>query len=827
MGYKKRFSGFLLIVAVGFLSACGGDGDSDGGEDIEADQTVARIEITPASVLMAGIDETVQLTAVAYNARGEELDTDVSWSSSKPENISLEQLPGNSARLTSAVAAGSTQIEAEVDGVSSSIIALATTTVANAKIVSDEKILGKPVAVDPDAEWAVGYRYTVRLHDMTAEVGDILIASETVPFNGRVIEVEPSGNELLVTLETVTIAELFTDLKIHESIPLQFKPEYMTPEFAEYYTFEEQADGSLLFTPKPQNKTSQRIALAPGGAIGTSADLDNIYIGPFKCPKGDLNPTQNMITLPSLLPTFPFNPDIDFLIDYEENNNDFKIAIKGGLSAEIKFAPKINVQIDVKLSCKKEMFVIPMPNVPALQWLLGAKIPVGIGFDIGGKLTVAGIGVEAAAKVTADAELGIVCPMSAECGMINTLGLDGDASFEFDMPADDFSNSLRLEPVAGAFVYAEVALGNPIFFTLLHWDVLEFKAGLTNTANLATVNGQTADNDYKSDYKLTFDLSAGFANDAENAIEFLKGVGIISNSVNKVELKIEDLLFSSPVATELYADVHKFSSGDEVIFNIKLDPETLNYYLPGTLGLPVDYNVDDIIIYHKTDPDGEIETTEVNRITATEDQSEFTVDWIADFTGDIGEDFYAFVTTKAWPLPVLDELELGKVSCSDSTADEQLAQWPSAFIDHWDNSYIYEVEYTWGSGSGLEGGGTYEDNHVEYDRGLTFKCGPIGKNSHPGRLWGVHSPPSQSKVDIVATENRVSWSGSDTSGDDEDNPNSCDPGSTITNSQTGYYEVEGDTLTGYRKNSYVVRCPDGSIYQTGNYRAWATGTRTP
>ncbi|MBW2402637.1 MAG: hypothetical protein JRF42_02255, partial [Deltaproteobacteria bacterium] len=120
-------------------------------------------------------------------------------------------------------------------------------------------------------------------------------------------------------------------------------------------------------------------------------------------------------------------------------------------------------------------------------------------------------------------------------------------------------------------------------------------------------------------------------------------------NVTKLELKTSLLLFSSPKATAVTADVTSFEMGDTVTFDVKLNPTTVDYL---SLATGNAYNVDDIIIYRKIDlGGGAIDVQEVARTTAIPLQTDFTLTAIATEAGDVANNFFAFVETTALSVP--------------------------------------------------------------------------------------------------------------------------------------------------------------------------------
>ena len=112
-----------------------------------------------------------------------------------------------------------------------------------------------------------------------------------------------------------------------------------------------------------------------------------------------------------------------------------------------------------------------------------------------------------------------------------------------------------------------------------------------------------------------------------------------------------------------------FEQGDDIDFTVTLDPASLDFLL---LLDVIPYNIDDIVIYRQT-MTGPVE---VARTTPSVGTTEVTLTWTADEAGNIEDNFYAFVDTKALTLPIpgssldlpfIDELELGKVTSDDAS----------------------------------------------------------------------------------------------------------------------------------------------------------------
>jgi hypothetical protein len=608
------------------------------------DPIITRVEITPGSVMLGALGESYPLTAQAFNAAGLEVDAEFAWTSSHPENLSVDA----EGLLTAMGALGSSLITAEAEGVQSiPATVLVVVPAPNSQFVDDNQVVGDFALVDPDAEFVPGVLYTVTLTGIDPPpIGTILLGREEAPVGGKVVDAQVTNGEVVVTLELLTLDELFAELKIDQIYDLSNVEALISEAAADFYAMERQQDGSYLFT------------VLPNAPVDEKAEFP---LGPFEC-KTTLPIVP--LTFDALPLTFGLTVDLDFIVDYDSSQGGLqKIAVKGSAKAAFKVSPTISVALDAKIECMMDLLTLTVPIGGPLALIFGGQIPVGAGFEVGGKITIAQVGAEVSTEASATAEIGVQCPGGSNCTMLNTLSSDTKADYKWVLPnGANLDSQLRLELSLSGFLFIKMAIGNR-FFRALRFDAFIIKGGLTQAANLSSVGAQVADTGYASDYKLTLDLSAGVARDAEKLFKLL------NVNVTKLEIKTSLVLFSSPKATTITADVASFEMGDTVTFDVKLNPTTVDY-LSLTTGTA--YNIDDIIIYRKIDlGGGTIDVQEVARTTATLPfQSDFTLTSVATEAGDAADNFFAFVETTALSVPFsnglgfpfLDELELGKAA---------------------------------------------------------------------------------------------------------------------------------------------------------------------
>jgi len=675
----------VMVLAIAFLSACGGGSNNPVAPNLPVDpvSVVASLSITPGSTLLARQDDNHQLSVELFDADGATLDKPVVWSSSDTSIVTIDE----QGLLTSMGTVGSATVTAEVDGVQSGpVLVSVVLPVVNAQFINDDQVVGDPEQVDPESSFAPGALYRVTLTGVDSpDIGTVLLAREEIPIAGGVVAVEPDGDNIIVTLEVLPINELFTSLKI-DQVFVPTEDDFEISEVAaEFYTMEQQTDGSYLFTLLPGIPVAEPVSSsAPGGsflqkataapgsvgqaAIGTVANPQHPFNCSFSGPSFDSAGNQ-VLTIAGMSPSIVLERDISLPFIYDSDNGGLqKIGLEGRVKGTFTVRNKLSVQLEGKAGCKLQLAELRVPLPGALALVLGGQIPLGIGFELSGKVTLAEMGFGVTASAEMRTEFGITCPNGMDCEFDDPqFTPTGEVKPVFDFPPG-FSNpaaDLKFEPAIQGFGYADFQFGNP-FFSSWRVTLAELQAGVKLGANLALVETQIDDGDYSSGYKLSAEFSVKPGSDLANLLRLLgmsqMSALTITGSDNLLTSPAAEVPITAPSTKLITADVADYTVGDVVTFTVRLDPTTVNF-------LPFIYNVDEVMIYRDKVFIGSNDPTRVERITASDGQTEFTIEWIATESGSIGDDFHAFVSTGLLPLPYFGELELGKVTAPVATQE--------------------------------------------------------------------------------------------------------------------------------------------------------------
>lgn len=633
----------VYVLAVLVLGACGGSGGTNGGTqaDPAVTGTIARIEITPNTFLLQQPGATATLSARAFDANGNPVATAIAWSSNDTGAASVDA----NGTVMATGALGSAQIIAQAAGVTSApALAVLAQPAAGAIIVSDVQVIDDPQAVDANAEYGLGWQYQVTLSGIAAPaVGAIIVGSGEQPVGGRVVSAVPdtSGN-VVVTLEVIPLSQMFAALKIEQSISLKNAPYTVEDKIAARYDVARSADGRLTFMPRAGDAAVSSALLAAATPIGTSAtevfDCDSSF-GPALT-----------LTVP---PVFALNSDVSVDFGYDSAVGGFQKFIVGGeVKAEFKIKPSIDATLAGEAKCNAQLVQLTVPMSGPLSLLFGAKVPLGVGFELKADFTLASLGFETSAMAKGETKLGVQCLPT--CEMVTTLDGDTDGEqFKPDIPAlDDPFGQFKLEAGIEGYGFANVKIGNP-FLAALQFETFKSKFGLKQSLELESMAAQRENVNSASKFKLELTGKAG----AGSAIQKLKNL----LGIDFIEL---EHAFSVPLANSPSGSLtitpsevkagNASAVGELAKFTVTLDTSTY-------LGLDA---VDGVEI--KWFKNGTLEPGRpgCTSLPATSGQTVFTcqTDFLQEHLGE--QTFYAFVKAKLFGVPLLVPLEVADNSAA-------------------------------------------------------------------------------------------------------------------------------------------------------------------
>ncbi len=614
----------------GLLAACGGGGSGSN----SAVEPPAQVVIEQKGLLLPGQGHSAQLQARALDANGHTLSDAPSWTSSRPEVVQVDK----DGRVTAAAASGSAQVVAHVGAIiSAPLIVVVAEPAAGVRMLSDEQIVGDPVETDPAATAGPGSTYRIVLASGVElpEVGQQMLGSGSKSLAGEVTQVD--GTTRAVTLRPVAPRLLLPNLRINEVIDLAQAEIATPPDIAAAY--EVKRNGTTLeYTPRRvvgQAVGRDRIQRAVGTRAlppYTECESDVPEIGEDATPPVTLSvPPLFSLTLPS---------QIEY-VDTPERGVE-RLILRGETSAKVEYGVKVVVAFEGKVGCKAELGTLTVPIGGFLAWVAGAQIPYGIGWELGGKLTVADFGIGGKAEVTGPVEVGFACDALQGCAFVREFNLTPKNEWTTNGPSPA---DLRLDVGLSAYGYADFNLGSRIF-SALQVKGFTAKFGAKLAGSFAPQATQVLDRQYKSDYKVSLEASAGIGQDLDGILRVL-GV----ESLTALDLNLSRDIANSPTGT-VSADRARFVTGDRVNFRVTLD-RTDFFAGAGP------YNVKKVLLVH--DSAGTLQVVGTRQAVP----GDTTFDFEFDATGPgSASDFHAFVVT--WLMPFdYAALEIGQATGTD------------------------------------------------------------------------------------------------------------------------------------------------------------------
>lgn len=590
--------------------------------------TIDRVAIIPGAALLTTVGETRLLAAHALAADGRPVPASFTWSSSDPSVISVD---GNGL-ITANAGLGSAQITAQSGGKTATMIVMVAQPVAGAILVSDAQVAAPPQPVDPDASFSVGYHYTVTLQDVnTPPIGAVLLGSETMPIAGRVVAATPEGTQIVVTLEVVTLGEVFTQVSLNETVALTSLT--IPPDVSEDFTVTQETDGRLTFTLRP--------GAAPFSGTPTGGDTPTteFEVGPFACEIDG-----SVVQIELLAAEFSFQDQLTY--DTVWNSSQQKIVVQGQPTLTISLKPSLQSELQGQLECKTKLVerVVPVPG--PLGVFLGAVVEVGGGFSLEGVTPiVAGVSVEIKDELSGTFEAGFDC-LNDVCQPVQRFDLAHSSEAETQTDVSLTPQVDRLELSATAFLYADLKAGVTIFRRIgaaagqrkMELDLLGATVGAQLAGKFASEETQAADPTYVSEYGLSLDASIDVGRSINAFFDLVEMPAVNLDLATSLDLA------HSPTASVL-ASQAQVQAGDVVTFTVHFVTDTITFPFVG-------YNIEAVRVYKKTLTGGLVLAGEI--IPATEGQHEFVFPVVATEPVMVTERYVAFVQTTLLPLLRLD-----------------------------------------------------------------------------------------------------------------------------------------------------------------------------
>lgn len=603
--------------------------------------SLERIRVSPSALLLTAINESHLLAAEVFNTNGELIPVTVSWHSTHPDIVSVDE----SGRVRALAQQGSAFIYATVDGLESPpVTVLVAKPTAGAHLVTDEQIAAPIQPVDMGGSPGLGVRYRTTLRDITAPpIGAMILSREGAPLAGKVVATTVFNDRIEVEYISVPITEIFDTLHFDENLDRFSIAALLTAQASANATsVRNQADGSVVL----------QFAAGEIKIISSEAERATFAIGPFECESS----ATPVLTASAIEITFANTLDPGFAIDIANHTvtrlllkleGEIRVTMSGGLTFSGGFKGDI--------SCRYQQILTAIPINGALAALITPVLPAGLGFDLESDWQLAQLGMRLEGSAGASMRVGFDYRANQGFTLYQDFEPFRDGQPTFNLP--NLATDNRID--ASLHFFGLTGLGVSIFPDTLTgrvtWNIIDVKFGPQYVLNGAPAFAQATDPGYASNYALQLHGKAGAGQHIEKMINYVSGTDLL-DLTELLNFAIEqNLLLAESPHGAFGADRHNATVGEPVALSVQLDPTDLQFPLIG-------YNIKNVTFYRMMGQ----QLIPLITTPASAGQSSFQTLWTPTQMDSGVNRFYAFASSNSLPnLP----LEVTKNSALDITIE--------------------------------------------------------------------------------------------------------------------------------------------------------------
>lgn len=594
----------LTLLVLTTVIGCGGGGTST--------NPIVRIEVSPASQVLTQDRREATLTAVAYDADGNVVDTNFTWVTSTPGQIAVD----NAGKVSGVTALGSAAVWAETTDLRSASALIAsvelhpgTLALTDSQVIEIGTAFLPPGEDDPNAA-----QVDVRLRDVAVPgTGTVVVSTEGSPIGGVVVSAMPDGDDVVVRLRSATAPELYARYDLDWTLAL-----------ADYDIVMVDSPAPLIAgLVRPVETTLEKQFPSSGDhAFHCSASLE---------AKLD----KNLVDLQLVGGAkFIFKSN---RFDSAVPPDYLKVAIEGPLTLKGFMGLKIEAGFNATARCELEGEITIFMG--AFSVIAAPSIPLGVGVELKADIKVATLEVGFDGENGFNLGVGFVCgPNPAPCTPLTRFELINNFTPKLETPDGMDDTKTTLTAKAYFFTGVDIVFG----LGLATFKAVKASFGPVQSANLASVRHQIEETSYASDYKL----------DIEGKLEPGAGFNTLFKHLLGEDSEVATLGAAFTVTGNVSKSPHgtmtvdKTQTGTESPVHFTFNLEDVTYWKLG-------FNVKEIVIYKKHADEPVYE--EVDKVMpSSSGQTSYTWTW-TPHEADLGTNkFVAFVKTS---LPVF-QLEI-------------------------------------------------------------------------------------------------------------------------------------------------------------------------
>jgi hypothetical protein len=438
------------------------------------------LELVPASLLLQRAGDQRLVEAYQVDGAGRRTRVRPAWQSSNASQVRVDA----NGMVTALTDGSSAQLTASANGLTAApALVLVATPAADAQLVTDAQVVGEIAPMDPTAAFGPGWRYRVRLRNVTANAGQVILSAENAPIGGRVVSVTPAGPGLSdVVLEVIPASSMFPTLRLKHRVPLTNAKLQVPASVHEWFTVSIERGSRVRLTPR-----HRRMTAIPAPVRNAFSAPGSFTVGPFDC--------ETVVTTPS----FPLTVTVGPVVITPALTSDLDLGgpgpahflVSGDIDAQFEVQPTITGALQGEVTCKLTFAELVLPFGGPLSLLLGGKVPLGFGFGAAVASSVGGLGVKVQHAGRSTLVVGWDCAAGGTCPNVGTF--TSAASIRAEPVAPQLGAGAAVTVTWAAFLFADLKFASPILLGLLDITVASVKGGVKHAATMAGIERQRSD----------------------------------------------------------------------------------------------------------------------------------------------------------------------------------------------------------------------------------------------------------------------------------------------------------------------------------------------
>lgn len=592
-----------------------------------------------------------RLALTAFNAEGRVVPAGaVTWKSSDPATITVDADGG----LTAIASGGSADITAVG---ASGASAVATVVVAAAgprtRVLAPDAVRTAPAAVlGADGQPTGQFLLTLNPAPSGLTEGDLLVGDSPAVL-GRVVALRPGGE---VLMELVDPGVAFPGMNVRSEGSFTN---------AQFVLAEDLSPLLEVAANTAQGISYRRRAMARQPAVAPSARRQALAPGDaVKCEGASaaeikLEPQKIRIDVSRARWKRAWQPGVEQAV-----------IVQGPITLSLSFKVAAHIAAGLTRKCSLLLGYLPLP-VGAPTWVLGAKVPVKIGFEVGAEAKLLELTYELTQTETIDFELGFRCLGSAACGWVTSATSQRDQSGT--TPPAPTRQDGRLGYKFNVFATVGIEMAPPLIGSdWLKFTLVQAKTKLEFASETGPELDQVVDPAWSAKYQWSavaaFKTFLAIDDSAKAGLFLTKFITLPDPLASELEFTLASW---GPAKLSSMTSTGAFVVGQTRTIRVSLNPESLAMPLGGSplTGLAL----------HLRRQDGSFDAVPVQFASAAPNQTEFDLEVLV--TPDmINGRFIAFAQVAPSYLTLGHDIELGSLAIAPAQANVEASAQPPASV---------------------------------------------------------------------------------------------------------------------------------------------------